>query len=321
MPTDVIFDTDAGSDIDDLYALALVVRHPELSLKGVTTVGGDTQSRARLLAKMLRLAGLTDVPVHAGIAIPGTYGQDDIDLVSMRSSLTHYDLVRPDDPENEQSFGDAIQFMLDALERAEKPITIIGTGAWSNIAEVIARADERQKAMIGCLSLMGGELHIMHNECNVKNDPEAAALILSSGIPTFLATWSISRQLNFPMPEVHEFFGHCTDPFNQALYEGSTLWWKGGKDDKPGPVCYDVIPVFWAAGERDAIQCIRVDQIPVELEGKYTRGMTISYPWKMMRPEPTDQTSTEYLTATHAIDAALLKRQYLDLVLAVEATE
>ena len=70
MTTSVIFDTDAGSDIDDLYALALIINLPNLNLLGVTTVAGDTQARARLIAKMLRLGDREDVPVCAGIRVP-----------------------------------------------------------------------------------------------------------------------------------------------------------------------------------------------------------------------------------------------------------
>ena len=34
----VILDTDIGSDIDDAFALALILASPELDLRGVTTV-------------------------------------------------------------------------------------------------------------------------------------------------------------------------------------------------------------------------------------------------------------------------------------------
>jgi hypothetical protein len=66
----VILDTDAGSNIDDLWALALVLNRPQLELLGVTTVSGDTQARARLVAKMLRLAGRQDVQAFRGFASP-----------------------------------------------------------------------------------------------------------------------------------------------------------------------------------------------------------------------------------------------------------
>lgn len=67
-PIPIVLDTDIGGDIDDAFALALVVASPELQLRAVTTVSGDTQARARIAAKMLQAAGRTDVPVAAGEA-------------------------------------------------------------------------------------------------------------------------------------------------------------------------------------------------------------------------------------------------------------
>ena len=49
----VLLDTDIGTDIDDAFALALIIKSPEIDLLGVTTVSGDTAARARLAAKLL----------------------------------------------------------------------------------------------------------------------------------------------------------------------------------------------------------------------------------------------------------------------------
>ena len=49
-PVPVLFDTDIGTDIDDAYALALILRSPEIELLGVTTVSSDAVARARLAA-------------------------------------------------------------------------------------------------------------------------------------------------------------------------------------------------------------------------------------------------------------------------------
>ena len=67
-PVPVLFDTDIGTDIDDAYALALILRSPELELLGVTTVSGDAVARARLAAKLLAIEGgaAARVPVYAG---------------------------------------------------------------------------------------------------------------------------------------------------------------------------------------------------------------------------------------------------------------
>lgn len=315
MTANVIFDTDAGNDIDDLYALALILKHPNLNLLGVTTVSADTQARARLIAKMLRLADRSDVPVYAGIRMPEALVQRGVDQATYKQNLTHCDLVTADDPEYGQAYGDAIDFMLEQLTKAEAPVTLIGTGPWSNIAELIRRADAQQKSMIECIALMGGEIHLLLAESNAKGDPEAVDLILKSKLPVFVATWSVSRQLDFPMAEVQALMGESSSPFLQVLRATTEMWWGDGARYKPGPVCYDVVPVFWAAGERDAISCIRFDSIPVELEGTHTRGMMVLHPWRLMHPETTATTSPEYITLTNAMDAEALKQRYIDLVL------
>ncbi len=65
-PIPIVLDTDIGSDIDDAFALALVLDSPELDLRAVTTVSGDTQASARIAAKMLWEAGRKNIPVAAG---------------------------------------------------------------------------------------------------------------------------------------------------------------------------------------------------------------------------------------------------------------
>ena len=53
----IILDTDIGTDIDDAFALALIIDSPEFELLGVTMNFCDTRARARIAAKMLWEAG------------------------------------------------------------------------------------------------------------------------------------------------------------------------------------------------------------------------------------------------------------------------
>src|SRR5262245_14824798 len=62
----VILDTDIGTDLDDVFALALILASPELDLRAVTTVSGDAHTRARLVCRLLQAVGRTEVPVAAG---------------------------------------------------------------------------------------------------------------------------------------------------------------------------------------------------------------------------------------------------------------
>ena len=59
-------DTDIGGDIDDLCALAMLLRWPNLEITGVTTAAEDGGRRAGYADYVLRLAGRTDVPLAAG---------------------------------------------------------------------------------------------------------------------------------------------------------------------------------------------------------------------------------------------------------------
>ena len=62
----VILDTDIGSNVDDAYALTLLVSLRKTKLLGVTTVSGATEQRALLAAKLLMKLGSSTIPVYAG---------------------------------------------------------------------------------------------------------------------------------------------------------------------------------------------------------------------------------------------------------------
>lgn len=65
-PIPVIFDTDLGEDIDDMWALAFLVHSPELDLKLVTINFGDVNRKARMVAKALTAFGRDDVTIAIG---------------------------------------------------------------------------------------------------------------------------------------------------------------------------------------------------------------------------------------------------------------
>ena len=52
MKTKIILDTDIGSDIDDTWALALLLNSPELDLKLLTTATFDTRYRPPNCSKL-----------------------------------------------------------------------------------------------------------------------------------------------------------------------------------------------------------------------------------------------------------------------------
>jgi len=62
----VILDTDIGLDIDDTWALGLLLKCPELDVKLITTSTGNTPLKTKLVAKFLEIVGRTDIPIGIG---------------------------------------------------------------------------------------------------------------------------------------------------------------------------------------------------------------------------------------------------------------
>ena len=69
-PVPVVLDTDIGTDVDDALALALALASPEIDLIGVTVVDGNVEVRAEIAARLLGMAGRSDVPVFVGASSP-----------------------------------------------------------------------------------------------------------------------------------------------------------------------------------------------------------------------------------------------------------
>lgn len=62
----VVVSTDIGDDIDDAFALGLLLRSPQLQVLGIASAWGDTTLRAQLLQRLLQLAGRSEIPLAVG---------------------------------------------------------------------------------------------------------------------------------------------------------------------------------------------------------------------------------------------------------------
>ena len=73
MTQPVHLDTDLGGDIDDLCALAMLLRWEDVELTGITTVAEANGRRAGYVRHVLGLEGQTGVPVAAGADVSQGY--------------------------------------------------------------------------------------------------------------------------------------------------------------------------------------------------------------------------------------------------------
>jgi len=179
-PVPVILDTDIGDDIDDTWALALLLKSPELDLKLAVGDYGQAQYRARLLAKLLARAGRNDVSVGVGLeAGPTGNGRQ-------AAWLQDYDLNSY--PGEVHTNG--VQAIIDTIMHSPQPVTLICIGPAPNIAAALKLEPRiaqhaRFVGMDGSVYLGYGGAKQPCAEWNVKADPKAMQAV-------FAAPWDIT---------------------------------------------------------------------------------------------------------------------------------
>ncbi|HEY2106178.1 MAG TPA: nucleoside hydrolase [Candidatus Binataceae bacterium] len=226
--TPIILDTDIGGDIDDAFALALVLASPELDLKAVTTVSGDTMARARIAAKMLSVAGRNEVPVAAGD--PGK--PSDIDQAPWAAGFTCSSLQKET----------AVELMSSVLARGHGQTVLVAVGPLTNLAALLRQHPE-SKRLIKRIVLMGGSIARGYypnsgptSEYNIAADAAASQAVFSSGIPITMAPLDVTARLQLEGARLDKVFA-APSPMSRALHELYLLW------KQPVPTMHDPMAV------------------------------------------------------------------------------
>jgi purine nucleosidase len=216
----VIIDTDIGDDIDDAFALALAVSNPKLQVIGVTTAWGDTELRARLTERFLKVTGHADIPVAVG---PKTHA-------SSTFSQARWAEVEPV-PAN--GFPDAIDFTLDAIRHNPGQITLIAIAPFSNIGALIDK-DPNTFSRLKQIVLMGGSVRRGYGdlgylpdrgaepEYNVMMDIPSSRKLFASGVPIEMMPLD-STQLKLDETMRDTIFSQAT-PMTDALLSLYEEW-------------------------------------------------------------------------------------------------
>jgi purine nucleosidase len=256
----VILDTDIGDDIDDAFALGLLLHSPEVKLLGITTAFGDTELRARLIDRYLAAVGRRDIPVEAGAATPA----------SNHFTQAAYARQKPARPH-----GDATAFLLREIRADPGQITLIAIGPLFNVQAAITR-DPATFRKLKRVVIMGGSVYRGYDnataggnappsaEWNIHCDPAGARALLGSGVPVFMMPLD-STQIRLTQAELGTILSHGSPLTDQLtlLYHQWT-----GPDAWHMPTLYD--PVAAAYALRPEICPTQAMRLEVDDEG-FTR--------------------------------------------------
>ena len=218
----VILDTDIGTDIDDTWALAQLLRSPGLDLKLVLTDTGDTRYRAALAAKFLEAAGRSDIPVGIG-QDQGPMGDDRRNLSPW---LTGYDLAKYPGKVHADGVGALIEFVMKSPE----PVTIIAIGPVPNLALALQReprlaAKCRLVGMHGSFDVGYGGSATPAAEYNVKDNPAALRQVLAAPWRDILLTpLDTCGLVQLRGENYHAIWSATGDPTLRALIESYCIF-------------------------------------------------------------------------------------------------
>jgi len=241
-PIPVILDTDIGIDIDDTWALALLLASPELDLKLVVTDSHDTVGKARLAAKFLQCVGRSNVPVGIGLK------QDDV-VGPQAEWVKDYQLSSYAGTVHE----DGVQAMIDVIMKSPVPVTLIAIGPVPNLAEALRR--EPRIAERARLVVMGGSVDRQYNdklgrcaEHNVIQAVKAAQIAYGAGWNVTMAPLDTAGIVVL----ADENYARVRDadiPLPKILMENYRIWSK--VSPKYDPSCksstlYDTVAVYLA---------------------------------------------------------------------------
>jgi inosine-uridine nucleoside N-ribohydrolase len=283
-PIPVVLDTDIGDDIDDTWALAYLLRSPELDLRMVLTDYGDTVYRAKVAAKLLEVAGRSDVPVGIGLRQAEEGGRqsawvEDYDLGAYAGSVRE----------------DGVQALIDLIRGSEQPIRVIAIGPAPNMRAALERAPDIAEGtlfygMYGSVRRGYDGKPEPEPEWNVRADPDSVRAILAAPWAVTLTPLDTCGLVKLT-GEVYASVRDSEDPLALAVVENYRLWlphvdWLPEDPERPdreSTVLFDTVAVYMAlSGELLEFEdlTLRIDDEGQTIEDPAGRPARCALRWK-----------------------------------------
>lgn len=249
----VIFDTDfAAPPQDDGLALILALNSPELEILGITTVAGNfSMERATADAlRILEIAHRAEIPVYAGANMPLVHEKSEF------ATQTHgewwSDAPPPLPPggfaKKKAETQSAVDYIAQTVMAHPGEIEILAIGPLTNIAMAL-QTYPGLAPKIKQLVIMGGAIATLPDgggnvtpnaEFNFWVDPEAARVVLRSGIPISLSALNVSRKTHFTKAWYEKIVGVKT-PITQMIAD--TMGPDFAKDPTQEQLMFDQVAV------------------------------------------------------------------------------
>jgi len=252
----IIFDTDIGGDIDDTWALILLLNSPEFDIKLITASVGDAPSKVKVVARICEIAGRSDIPIGVGIKTKRGNAQKDW--------VADYDISKYPG----KVYNDGVQAIIDTIMESKKPIKVVAVGPLPTVAEALLRcpkiADKAE--FVG----MHGNIRTKKEkgEYNVRAHPTSAQKVFTAAWPMTITPLDTCRRVIIKGEKYQRVY-QANTPLTKALLENYLIWCKSFRSGKPERVAYtstilfDTVAVYLALTEDFAL--VEMEDLPIRV--------------------------------------------------------
>jgi len=270
-PVPVVIDTDPG--IDDLLALELALRSPELDVRGISVSYGNTvvENAYRNAVEILRRVGRR-ITIGVGARRPlrrelvvarETHGESGLGHAALPPAGVILDFVKP---------------LERLLADQPAPVTLVTLGPLTSLALALRREPAVVREKVARHVAMAGNLEARGNttpfaEFNAWCDPEALDAVFRAELPTELVGLDVTRQLVLSGHDVDRI-GRATEPHAQWVHEALRFYvaFHRQAENLDGCVVNDVLPIA-ALVLPDVLEFTEL-RLAVDLDDGDTRGRT-----------------------------------------------
>ncbi|MBD3290102.1 nucleoside hydrolase [candidate division KSB1 bacterium] len=238
----VIFDCDLGGDIDDAFAVALLLASPEFEILGFVMDHGLTKNRAQVACRLLYETGREDIPVVVGKETPGIVGKDKEPgpYTQQFHWAKGFDRIKPIQQ-------NAVDFIIENIRKYPNEVILFTVGPVPNIADVIEKDPDALKlakhiySMFGSFYIGYGSNPVPSAEWNVFADVKSSQKFTESGAKITYAGLDVTTMVNLD-EENRSRLWMRESPLTDALSALYTLW-RFERYAHPDPTLFDVVPI------------------------------------------------------------------------------
>jgi purine nucleosidase len=222
----VILDTDIGSDVDDILALGMLGKTPEIDLVGITTVYGDTILRAKIARATCYLLQRPDIDIIPGAPKPIS-GRQVYWAGHEGEGIPDLENISIDNAKKAEAY------LVEKATALAGEIEILAIGPLTNIANAIQLSPDFAK-QVKQLFIMGGAYWLDRPEHNIRCDVDAAQIVFDSGIPITAIGLDLTLRVWITEKDVKRISA-SPDKLGKTLGNQIRTWWASRDMDRNHP--------------------------------------------------------------------------------------